>query len=407
MISISKIHEFIRHTLRKNAQPFMSPADIDNAINRASTDLFNGLIQTYRKSDALPDLLNQFRTSTTVTMTSGTGTLSAVDPELIGVASVISGNEFVGKIAEDDREWLSRKFSDLVENPENPDDPLAWYIKTIQITDASNGLTLPSDFIRAIGCEGVTGGISYKGDVVSPEDYFSKAPIQDPIHLNIQRTDLALAVADSGVKDLPENYVEGLNIYFKDTQNNLREGRILSQKEFLDRVNSSFLGPDTNNPIATIYDNKIELYPRPAGSDIYNYVLVAYHNPVLERPIAKVDGNKVFARPIDTRVDFKYYAFPVEERPLVRYESSPSNTTIEVKPSNLSSVKVYYLSKPVAGVFNYSNSNGNIVYSASGSTDLDWDEKAFGPLVSRALTYMGISAQDPLIAQTESLVNGQ
>ena len=50
-ISIVDVHEFIRGTLKKNYGAFVSPGDIDRAVNRAQFDLFDKLVDNYRDSD--------------------------------------------------------------------------------------------------------------------------------------------------------------------------------------------------------------------------------------------------------------------------------------------------------------------------------------------------------------------
>ena len=48
-IAIDKLHDFIRGTIKKNYGGFISPADIDRAINRAQIDLFDQLLENYKK----------------------------------------------------------------------------------------------------------------------------------------------------------------------------------------------------------------------------------------------------------------------------------------------------------------------------------------------------------------------
>lgn len=50
-IPIVDVHEFIRGTLKKNYGAFVSPGDIDRAVNRAQWDLFDKLVDNYRDSE--------------------------------------------------------------------------------------------------------------------------------------------------------------------------------------------------------------------------------------------------------------------------------------------------------------------------------------------------------------------
>jgi len=112
---------------------------------------------------------------------------------------------------------------------------------------------------------------------------------------------------------------------------------------FIDRKNSTIVPPvistATNDykPIATIYDGKIEVAPRPSTGS-YNFVLL-------------------------------------------------------------------YFRKPTTGVFNFTTSNGNITYTSSGSTDLDWDVRSFSDIANRSLTYLGFPIKDSQTIQLESVID--
>lgn len=51
MIEIDKLHDYIRGVLKKNYGGFVSPKDIDRAINRASMDLFSQLLKRSNVDD--------------------------------------------------------------------------------------------------------------------------------------------------------------------------------------------------------------------------------------------------------------------------------------------------------------------------------------------------------------------
>ena len=50
-IKIDELHDFIRGTIKKNYGGFVSPVDIDRAIKRASFDLFDSLVESYKKTE--------------------------------------------------------------------------------------------------------------------------------------------------------------------------------------------------------------------------------------------------------------------------------------------------------------------------------------------------------------------
>jgi hypothetical protein len=63
---------------------------------------------------------------------------------------------------------------------------------------------------------------------------------------------------------------------------------------------------------------------------------------------------------------------------------------IEVVPSSLASFRLYYLRRPVAVVFGYTESDGDYIYSSGSSTDSDWPESCHVDLCLRALVYLGV-----------------
>lgn len=220
-ISIKDLHDFIRGTVKKNYGGFVSPNDIDRAINRASYDLFDALVDNYKKTE-----------------------------------------EF------------------------------------------------------------------------------------DFDHLFLKRSDIAITVASSGTSSLPSDYAVAVGFYFKDSSNNLHEGELMKWDTFIDRKKSTIVPPtvattttdDDIRPIATIYDSKAEFAPRPTGANTYNFVLL-------------------------------------------------------------------YFREPVKGVFAYTETNGVVTYTSSGSVDLDWDKRSFTPIVTRALTYLGFPLRDGQTIQLERVID--
>ena len=162
-------------------------------------------------------------------------------------------------------------------------------------------------------------------------------------HLFLVRGDLSLSVLDSGVKNLPSDYVEAVGFYYKDENNELHEGNLMKWKTFIDRKNSSIVNPvidpstSTYKAIATIYDGKVEFSPRPS-SGAYDFVLI-------------------------------------------------------------------YFKEPTEGEYAYTSSNGVITFNDAGSTDLDWDKRYFTDIATRALTYLGFPIRDAQTIQTEAVID--
>tara|TARA_R100000426_G_scaffold35590_1_gene28614 strand:- start:695 stop:1399 length:705 start_codon:yes stop_codon:yes gene_type:complete len=83
-IAIDKLHDFIRGTIKKNYGGFISPGDIDRAINRAQFDLFDQLVENYKKTEKFDyDHLFLKQTAFTLANLTATKTLSSIDANFI------------------------------------------------------------------------------------------------------------------------------------------------------------------------------------------------------------------------------------------------------------------------------------------------------------------------------------
>lgn len=79
---------------------------------------------------------------------------------------------------------------------------------------------------------------------------------------------------------------------------------------------------------------------------------------------------------------------------------------IEIYPSSVASIKLYFLRRPATMVFGYTeDGDGNAVYDSGSSTDCDWaEEEAQVDIIIRALTvYAGISLPDSVMIQAKQI----
>ena len=84
-IKIDELHDFIRGTIKKNYGGFVSPVDVDRAVNRASYDLFDSLVESYKKSEEFDyDHLFLKRTDVAIS-TSDNGVASLPSDYSVGV----------------------------------------------------------------------------------------------------------------------------------------------------------------------------------------------------------------------------------------------------------------------------------------------------------------------------------
>lgn len=77
---------------------------------------------------------------------------------------------------------------------------------------------------------------------------------------------------------------------------------------------------------------------------------------------------------------------------------------VQVSPSTIASIKLFYLKRPATMVFGYTeDGDGNPVYNSGTSTQCDWPSTCHMDIVLRALSYAGIAMPDQVMMQGKSL----
>jgi hypothetical protein len=104
-ISIESLHNDVRATLKKNKGSFVSPGDIDKAVNKSSIDLINSVIEEY-------DMGNRMRVDhSMLKMFAFTTSVEEVDIPTDMVKLVgLFGDDYEGEVL-DYREFVARKQS--------------------------------------------------------------------------------------------------------------------------------------------------------------------------------------------------------------------------------------------------------------------------------------------------------
>ena len=208
------------------------------------------------------------------------------------------------------------------------------FIRSI-IKKNKGGFVSPKDIDRAIN----RGVADWMSAAISK---YHKTGKFEYDHLFVKRATLSVTPSNSGVLDVPADYIEGLTIYHTNADSVLVEGTIYSWDEFLEIKNSSILAPDRAYPAATIY-------------------LDSSDNPKIE-----------FA-PVPTTGTFSY--------------------------------TFVYMRKPAAALYNFTTSNGNITFNPSGSVDIDIADRYYSDIIGRALMYLGITLENGTIAGTEAMMD--
>ena len=92
---------------------------------------------------------------------------------------------------------------------------------------------------------------------------------------------------------------------------------------------------------------------------------------------------------------------PIATRPIATiYKTSGGNNTIEIVPSS-DSHKLKYWKVPTKCNYAYTEANGVVSYTATGSVDIDFPQSQYTKLFNRTLTYLAPSAKDPDAAVLE------
>ncbi len=75
---------------------------------------------------------------------------------------------------------------------------------------------------------------------------------------------------------------------------------------------------------------------------------------------------------------------------------------IEIAPSMIASMKLFYLKRPATMVFGYTeDGDGNAIYDSGTSTDSDWPASCDTDVILRALGYLGIALPDDIMLKAK------
>lgn len=179
---------------------------------------------------------------------------------------------------------------------------------------------------------------------------YKKTELFDYDHIFLKQSNFSITSSDNGEKTLSSidsNFIEAITFYYKDSSNNLHEGNLMKWDSFIDRKNSSIVPPIINTatseykPIATIYDGKIQVAPRPS-SGTYNFVLLYFKKPA-NGVYGYTESNGVITQNQSTSTDLDwdersfsdivnraltYLGFPIKDAEIIQAESIIDNNQV-------------------------------------------------------------------------------
>ena len=484
-----RLHTFIRSVLRKNRSAFVPPALITEAVNQASFDLWRELIQDFRTTGKQSDLLSAFKASSSPAKdpNSTAFTVAGKSESVVAGISILdsSSNEYPTRLLTSDSDWVLRKKLPVEDVSES-------LVKTFTLTTNSNNpnVALPTDFMAHKGA--IYTSANRKGKIVSSEEFLEQKHPVDQKQIDFQNINEDLiksadvSISDLGIGSLPDDYLSNTGVFytaenregriyspqeFLNKKNRIAEidgheeahtirglidstngafdlpqnyvshtkvfynsagfeGIILSPKEFSERKNSTVIPVEANSPIATIYDQKIEILPATSGYVFPYLALYSNINPIAtvnnnklevlptgssfnftlpyiakyttENPIATILDNKITVLPYGTNYVLPYVAHATERLGYSRAYKSGTSLKFDIDPAP-SNAKVYFINPPNTSAGSYSYSDGVVTVTAD--ADLDWDEAAFSNIANRALLYLGVSVGDSNAITVERQVN--
>ena len=168
MSFINDLHKFIQFLANQGQTQYQTPTDIDDAVHRATYDIFYDSLKKYKETGEMDDMLQVFKTTSTIALTAGVGTLPSNFIEDFGAANIISSKEYEAEYRGDDK-WNSRDMSDLIPDPDKPDNPLHWYLQQDPITLTTGEGDLPEDFVKEVAFGSAISGAGHFGHLIKPK----------------------------------------------------------------------------------------------------------------------------------------------------------------------------------------------------------------------------------------------
>ena len=308
------------YNAEKREGKILSPQDFLNKKNRV-TDIV-GLEDTY---------------TVQATINAGSGTDDLPDNYAANTGSFYSSTGIEGKILKPNQ-FRNKEFR-RIEVEEREED----FIKTTTFTSTGAPVDLPTDYLYNKGVFYST--TNKEGIILTPENFRKK---------NIRRAEIEKREEDfldritinyaTSIVDLPEDYLYNKKVFYTAAG---AEGVILSSTEFSDRKNSVIFPPDADNPIATIYDNKLEILPQ---NTTYVFPYICYFNE--NNPIATVSGDQITILPAAANYSLPYVSYYNVDNPI----ATIYDDKIEVLPAadgyKLPYLALYSIDNPIGTINN-------------------------------------------------------
>jgi len=296
-------------------------------------------VKLFRAEDGSVD--PALKSTATIALTSGAGDLPADLVMPTGISVIDGGIEYSGRILSDE-EWVNKE-AIYTKEMEGKSHQLQKEVATIALTSGIGDL--PADFVGLVDFRSVISGSKYSGKVIEDGEWPKRdislclGPDGEVESHYKQTIDITLT---SGVADLPQDFIEHIE-FTSVVDGSPRveyEGEVLNDNKFEELKSDTVYPRTVENPIARIYNGKIEVFPATVAKIKLHFI----QYPTEKRPIARVYNNKIEVAPLGvTSVEIQYTKQPSARRPVARV----TGDTVHVYPSSITSVNLHYGAFPV------------------------------------------------------------
>jgi hypothetical protein len=349
-MKIQRVGTDIKNIIRKNRSGAIKEVTIGESIIHAEKDLFNDLIAAYRGNGYLSELLHPFVVKNeTVAFASGIGTTANVPVVALNgsVADPTSGVLFNPvTILDDPKKFRTGSIDEIMVGPEGQKSPNSAYLEKVSI--AALPASLPPHFIQAKGAYTTVGGEDYQAIELKPEEWgtrdiakISSGEEQNVSDLNIVETTITAANMSTGKVAVPAGFVKLLSgtatISGTKYECTVVQPEDFDSRRFKEIAINGDIKPNLSIVKATISltggigdlpadfvqdkgmfqagDAEGIILDTEEFLDRNNSVILA---PDLEEPIARVFNDQIEVSPSSiSTIDIYYYAFPTAKNPAV------------------------------------------------------------------------------------------
>ena len=144
------------------------------------------------------------------------------------------------------------------------------------------------------------------------------------------------------------------------------------------------------------------------NANLFDYPDEYFHITNLSAITKNSEGVILTEYPISIRTDGEWLISknskllaPTAEDAIARLDAEG----IEVAPSTVDEIKIYYVKEPVEAKYAYDNQDGEIIFKEQGSVDPEWRKPEITQLIKKTLQYFGIVIKDQELVNIDKIIS--